>query len=281
MAVLPLGIGLSACSAGVTLLNVVTSRAGYEVLHDQPYAEGERGRYDLYVPDGADAATPMVVFLYGGSWDSGSKDIYAFLGQSLASAGIAVAIPDYRLYPEVVFPAFVEDGAAAVAAVAEAASAGEGLPAGDHPLFLMGHSAGAEIAALLAFDRRYLAREGLAQDRLAGFIGLAGPYDFLPLTEERYKRIFPEATRVASQPINFVDEKAPPMLLIAGDGDTTVDPGNTRRLGAKAAAVGASASVEILPGLSHIGVLRVLATALPFQNEQIRDSILRFIRERS
>ncbi len=171
---------------------------------------GERGTFDLYVPESATASTPVVVFFYGGGWDGGAKSIYPFVGQSLASEGFIVAIPDYRIYPEVRFPGFVEDGARAVAAVEGLVrKGGGGVPAGRHPVFLMGHSAGAQIAALLAYDGRYLAKAGASNASLAGFIGLSGPYDFLPLKEERYKRIFPPALRDASQPVRFVSAGDP------------------------------------------------------------------------
>ena len=274
-------IGASACS-GPAILNAVTSRAGYSVMKDVRYAAGERGTYDLYVPDNADATTPVVVFIYGGGWDSGSKGIYPFVGQSLASAGIIVAVPDYRVYPEVQFPGFVEDGAKAVAAVARDARDGRsGIAAGRHPLFLTGHSAGAEIAALLALDTHYLADAGVSAPHIAGFIGLAGPYDFLPLTDERYKRVFPPRLRPASQPVNFVTRTAPPMLLIAGDDDTTVLPANSLSLAAKARAAGRSVTVDIRPGVDHIGAVSALATALPISDRTIRPKILAFIKEHS
>lgn len=276
-ALLPLG---GCTAAGV--VNALTSSAGYRVEQNIRYADGPRGTLDLYVPAKAGATAPVVVFFYGGSWDSGSKDLYLFAAQALASRGIVVAIPDYRVYPEVRFPAFVEDGAKAVRFVEAAAAKGhDGLPAGRHPLFVMGHSAGAQIAALLATDERYLAREGLAPGRLAGFIGLAGPYDFLPLKEERYRQIFPEAVRAASQPVAFVDGREPPMLLIAGDADTTVDPKNTRSLAEKVERTGGQAEAMIVPGVDHIGAVSALSTALPFNDPAIRDAVVAFIRKHS
>lgn len=273
--------GLSACSSA-GLLNAVTSKADYAVTRGIRYGEGARGTYDLYVPAAVTPTSPVLVFSYGGSWDAGSKDLYLFVGQSLASEGVVVAVPDYRVYPEVTFPGFVEDSARAVAAVAAAARTGEdGIPAGRHPLFLMGHSAGAEIAALLALDTRYLTAAGLPQRPLAGFIGLAGPYDFLPLTEERYKRIFPEASRAASQPVNFVGGRMPPMLLVAGTADTTVNPKNTLSLAGKVRAAGGSVRSALYPGVDHIGALSALATALPAKEGRIRASVLAFIRDHS
>lgn len=273
---------LVGCSGGAGFLNALTGRSGYTVERDIRFSRGNRGTLDLYLPAGAGPRTPVVVFVYGGAWDSGSKDTYRFVGQSLASAGIAVAVPDYRLYPEVRFPAFVEDAAKAVAAVEKVGRTGSnGFPAGRHPLFLMGHSAGGEIAALLALDEHYLRDAGTSTTRLAGFVGLAGPYDFLPLKEERYKRVFPPATRPASQPVNFVDGSQPPMLLLAGDADRTVDPENTRSLAGRLRAAGSPVEADILPGADHIGVLSGLATALPVGDRSVRARVLAFIGKHS
>ncbi|EAU42998.1 carboxylesterase family protein [Fulvimarina pelagi HTCC2506] len=263
-------------------LNAVTSSAGYSVVEDVRYMPGARGTLDLYIPDGAQPDTPVVVFVHGGSWDTGSKDMYLFVGQSLASEGIIVAIPNYRLYPAVQFPGFVEDAARATVAVSSWAQRGEnGLPAGRHPFFLMGHSAGAEIAGLLATDGRYLTDAGGSIGALDGFVGLSGPFDFLPLTEERYKRVFPEATRAASQPVNYIDGDEPPMLLIHGGADTVVDPKNTRSLAAKARAAGIPISDHIVPGVDHTGSIKAFATALELGDRSIRADVIEFVRQRS
>ncbi len=272
---------VAGCS-GPAVLNAVTSRAGFETVRDLRYAPGERGTFDLYVPDGANATTPVIVFFHGGSWDGGSKALYPFVGQSLASAGFAVAIPNYRLYPEVVFPAFVEDGARAVAVVAELARrGGPNLPAGRHPLFLMGHSAGAQIAGLLAFDERHLRAVGLNARDINGFVGLAGPYDFLPIQEERYKRIFPQGVREASQPVRFVDGREAPALLIAGLADTTVEPRETRSMAAAIRAKGGRVEMRTYEGLDHVGAVSSLATALPLGDRALRGDVVRFLRENS
>lgn len=268
---------LSGCAAA---LNAATSGNGYSVVEDIRYMPGDRGTYDLYIPAAVTPQTPVVVFVYGGSWDSGSKDLYLFIGQSLASEGVIVAIPDYRHYPEVRFPGFIADAAKATGRIARTVRGGAyAMPGGPHPLFLMGHSAGAEIAGLLATDETWLTQEGLSTQSLAGFIGLAGPYDFLPLTEERYKLIFPQEQRAASQPINFVDGGEPPMLLIAGADDTTVDPKNTRSLAAKVRAAGGSVTATIYPGVDHLGAITAFATAIPLNDTAIRDETLDFIRK--
>lgn len=271
-----LGLWLAGCAAA---LNAATSGAGYERVSDLRYRDGDRGTYDLYVPDGASSDTPLVVFIHGGSWADGSKNIYPFLGQSLASEGVIVAIPNYRLYPAVRFPGFVEDAAAATAIISRDIERGDhGVPAGQRKIFLMGHSAGAQIAGLLATDERWLARHSFPAGGIAGFIGLAGPYDFLPLTEERYRRVFPAETRAATQPVAFVDGREPPMLLIAGEADTVVDPKNTRSLAAKARALGVAVEERMYPGVSHTGAITAFATAIPFQDDAIPAATIGFIR---
>ena len=204
---------LSGCSAA-DLLNALVPHDGYHVVSDIGYGDDPRQRLDVYIPGATTGTTPTIVFLYGGSWQSGSKDDYLFVGEAFASLGYVTVIPDYRLYPGVRYPAFLEDGAAAVAWVK--ANAGRlGVQAG--PIYLVGHSAGAYIAAMLTLDPRWLSRTGnRVCDTVAATVGLAGPYDFLPLTDPALKDIFgPRASRPQTQPINYVDGAAPPMLWSA------------------------------------------------------------------
>ncbi|CAN5120752.1 alpha/beta hydrolase [soil metagenome] len=254
------------------LLNALTSRRGYSIEAGVAYAGGPRLVLDIYTPDGAGAETPVVVWFHGGAWDSGSRAMYLFLAQALASGGVIAVLPDYRLYPEVTFPGFVEDAARAVGWTAHTVAKGR-------PLFVGGHSAGAHIAALVALDPRYLAAVGMDRDAVAGFIGLSGPYDFLPLTEDRYKAVFPEPMRAESQPIAFVDANAPPTLLLTGDGDRTVRPGNTTRLAAALRQHGRSVREIVYPGIGHLGTVAALASVLPGTKPPVRADMLAFIRE--
>jgi acetyl esterase/lipase len=240
----PLGVGILALSSpGAVQLN-----------HDVAYASGARGKLDVYAPRNPRAKASVVVFLYGGSWQSGSKALYRFVGLSLASRGFITIIPDYRLYPEVRYPAFLRDNALAVAFAKQHAADWGGDPT---RLFLIGHSAGAYNAAMLALDRRWLGEVGLDPRRdIAGMVGLAGPYDFLPLRDETLKIIFgPEHQRPDSQPINHVERRAPPLLLLAGDRDETVDPGNSTRLASAVRARGGAVLVHVCPGLGHASIL--------------------------
>ncbi|MGC8475970.1 MAG: alpha/beta hydrolase [Acetobacteraceae bacterium] len=253
----------------VDLVNRLAPRRG--VRHaEAAYGPGARGGIDLYRPADARRA-PTILFFYGGGWEDGARAMYRFVGAALAARGVACAIPDYRLFPEVRFPAFMEDAAAALAWLAA-------RPWVDRArLLVMGHSAGAQIATLLALDPRY--RRAAGAPVPAGVIGLAGPYDFLPLRTPVLQRIFgPAETWPDSQPVRFVHPDAPPMLLAAGARDRTVLPRNTRSLEAALRRVGAPVRARIYPGLGHRaligGFAEGLAPLLP-----VRRAVLGFIRE--
>jgi acetyl esterase/lipase len=244
---------LGGCSAA-GVLNAAVSRKNFTAEDGLAYGNAARQKLDVYVPDAASVAPveghgrPVVVFFYGGSWQNGSRTNYLFVGAALASRGFVTVVPDYRTWPETAFPGFVDDAAAAVRWAHDHAAEFGGDPS---RIFLMGHSAGAHIAMLLATDGRYLAAQQLDKRDISGVIGLAGPYDFLPLQDDTLKEIFPPALRAASQPINFVHGDEPPMFLAAGKGDTTVDPGNTDRLAAKLRAAGDSVEVKHYPRVGH------------------------------
>ena len=252
----------------LALLNRLAPRRGVRRT-EAAYAAGPRGGIDLYRPAGAGDA-PTVLFFYGGGWEDGSRAMYRFVGAALAARGIACAIPDYRLFPEVRFPAFMEDAAAALAWLAARPFVDPGR------LVLMGHSAGAQIATLLALDPRY--RRAAGAPAPAGVIGLAGPYDFLPLRTEVLQAIFgPAETWPDSQPVRFVGPDAPPMLLATGARDRVVLPRNTRSLAAALRRAGGLVTARVYPGLGHRaligGFAPGLGTLLP-----VRRAVLRFIR---
>jgi acetyl esterase/lipase len=251
---------LPACSVP-TVINALVPGDGYRVVHDIPYGDGPRRALDLYVPEGADGTTPMLVFFYGGGWESGEKESYLFAGQAFASRGYVTAIPDYRVYPDVIFPDFLRDGAAAVAWATRHATDYGAQPG---PVYLVGHSAGAHIAAMLTLDGQWLGEAGLSPcGAVRATAGLAGPYDFLPLKRPVLMEIFgPEATRPQSQPINFVSGSEPPMLLITGRSDTTVLPRNTENLAARIMERGGEVETLYYDGIGHIPLVGSLASPL-------------------
>ena len=241
-----------------------------EITRSIQYRQGSRGTLDVYRPRAA-APAPIVVFFYGGSWQGGTKTLYRFLGTALARRGYVAVVPDYRVYPEVRFPEFLQDGALAVRwSVDNAAWFG-----GDRSkLFLMGHSAGAYIAAMLAIDRRWLHSAGLdPTDDVSGLIGIAGPYDFLPLRDETLKIIFGGANQPATQPITHVSAGAPPALLLTGATDRVVDPGNAPRFAARLQACGNEATVVTYPRAGHFTIMAAFARPLHFLAPALRDTV--------
>lgn len=252
---------LSGCS-GIQIINALTPGWGQTGVSGLAYGAHPRQRLDLYRPADATAA-PVVVFFYGGRWQSGERGDYAFVARALAARGHVVVVPDYSLYPEVRFPAFVEDGAAAVAWVQRHVAAHGGDPG---RIVLMGHSAGAQIAALLALDPAYTRQAGAAAPLIRGLVGLAGPYDFLPLTADDLRRIFPgEAERSAAQAVRRISPAAPPMLLLHGAQDTHVAPKNLHSLANRARELGVAVETTIYPGLDHRMIVAALSLPLRFR----------------
>ena len=248
---------LAGCSAP-DLVNALTPRDGYAVRRDVAYGEDARRRLDVYVPNDAAADAPIVVFFYGGNWQSGDRGDYRFVAQAFASRGYVTVVPDYSLYPSARFPSFLQDAAAAVAWTRDNLT-GAGVA---RPIFLVGHSAGAYIAVMLTLDERWLERAGAA-GAVRAAAGLAGPYDFLPLRDPALMEIFgPEDGRPATQPINYVDGAEPPLLLIAGDADTTVRPANTLRLAARIAERGGAVETRIYEGVGHVKLVAAFASPL-------------------
>jgi acetyl esterase/lipase len=251
---------LLACSP-LTAINALSPASGADSTVDLAYGPGARNKLDVYRPANATAASPVVVFFYGGNWTSGQRRDYAFVGRALAARGIVVVIPDYRLYPEVSYPDFLDDSAQAVAWTAKQIGRYGGDPA---RVFLMGHSAGAYNAAMLALDPRWLGKQGVALSSLRGWIGLAGPYDFLPVSNPTTRPVFhfPD-TPTASQPINHADASALPALLIAARKDSLVNPArNTGGLAAKLRAHGVPVQEIYYGGVSHTTLVASLASPL-------------------
>lgn len=243
--------------SGIGVLNAIAIGLGVEVTRTIRFADGKRGLLDVYAPQGVVNA-PLVVFFYGGGWESGERADYRFAAVALAKRGFVVVVPDYRVYPEVCFPDFLTDAAKAVRWArrnAEEFGADPGL------LTLIGHSAGAYIAAMLALDRRWL--DGKSQTALAGVVGLAGPYDFLPLHSAVLDTIFaPAGDLTLSQPIVYARGDAVPMLLLSGLSDKTVRPDNSRRLSARIRMLGGEAQTKFYDRVDHATILGAFSPLL-------------------
>jgi len=258
---------LLAVSGCASLINGVTPTADLTVVRHLAYGPAPAQIEDVYAPAHA-AAAPVVVFIHGGAWQTGNPDMYAFVGAALAARGIVTVLAGYRLYPQASYPAFLQDSAQAVAFARDHAAGFGGNP---RCLFVMGHSAGAYNALMLALDRRWLAPD----IALAGAIGLAGPYDFLPLTQDDIKAVFaPAAADLPdTQPINHVSAGAPPVFLAYGTEDTTVMPRNSQALAAKLAAAGDAVTLRAYGGIDHIKLIGAFAWPLRWLAPVLADTV--------
>lgn len=233
-------------------------RGSRRVAHDVPYGPVARQHLDIYAPR-EPGCYPVVMFIYGGSWADGSRSAYSFVGRALAAQGFVTVIADYRLLPEVEYPDFLSDCALAVEWVAGNISGFGGDP---QRMALMGHSAGAYNAAMLALDPRYLADQGLL-DRVKCVVGLSGPYDFFPFDGPITLRTFGAvADPQSTQPVNHIGEHSPPMFLATGDKDTLVYPRNTVALATRLRDAGVAVEERHYAELGHPGTLMTLSLLL-------------------
>lgn len=252
------------------LVNGFSPSDHYELKSDLAYGSLARQTLDIYTPGSVSGKSPMVIFFYGGGWSDGHKEDYKFVASSLTKAGYVVIIPDYRLFPEVVFPQFVEDGASAIK---WALQHGDEYGANTNQVFLMGHSAGAHIAAMLITDQRFVAKYEIDAANFTGFVGLSGPYDFLPIKSGYLLDVFPEETRTSSQPINFVTGATPPALLVHGADDNVVRPSNSENMAKRLSEHGVDVTLKLYKGVGHAKVAVELSPPLDFTGETLTDTL--------
>ncbi len=266
-------VGLCACSPLHTFNALMPKDPGVQRIANVAYGTGPRQAMDLYRPAQRSAtALPVIVFLYGGSWNSGDRQGYEFVGRALAAKGFLVAIPDYRLVPQVHYPAFLQDNAAAVRWIAQ--------HAGDYGgqsgrVVLVGHSAGAYNAAMVAMDPRWL---GADRALVRGFVGLAGPYDFAPFVDKTVEETFAGvADQASTQPIAYAGAGSPPALLATGDRDTVVRPRNSDALARALRANGVRVERLTYPRVGHAGLITAFAAPLR-SHAEILDATAAFAR---
>lgn len=278
-ALLSLGLlspALAACSSVAAFNAVIPFDEGSSLVAEGlAYGEDPRQKLDLYAPTERKGPLPVVLFIYGGSWNSGDRGSYAFVGRALAAQGFVTAVMDYRLVPQVRFPGFVEDAALATAWLRREVAARGGDPG---RIFVMGHSAGAHIAALVAVDPRWTAAAGLRGRVYRGLVGLSGPYDFLPLDVRASIEAFGQAPDLLlTQPVNVVTRGAPPAFLGHGLEDTTVRPRNSERLAAALTAQGVAVTLKLYEGMTHAGA--IVDMTRPFRGDSpLFGDVIAFLR---
>ncbi len=250
-----------ACTPSLGAFNAVAprDRGARRAARDVAYGEGQRRKLDVYAPEGANGR-PVIVFIYGGSWNSGSKDDYAFVGAAFASRGFVTVIPDYRLVPDVRFPDFLDDCALAVRWAVDHAREYGGDPS---RIVLVGHSAGGYNAMMIGLDAHYLRDAGVEASNVRGVVGLSGPYDFLPFDVDATRNAFGQAPDLPlTQPLHFARADAPPLLLLWGEADTTVGPRNLRALAAATREAGGRVETKTYPSVNHVDIMLALSRPL-------------------
>ena len=259
---------LAAC-APVNILNGITPSGSFSKTKNVSFGDLPRQKMDIYRADEPRENAPVIVFVHGGSWDSGSKNIYKFLAEGFTQDGFDVVVPNYRLYPDVRYPVFIEDNALAVAQTAKR------FP--NRPIALMGHSAGGYNVLMLGLVPKYLEAVGVDRcSQIAGIAALSAPVGIVPLDSEPLTTIFPDRFTKSDAPLNRVSEPAPQMFLANGKYDKTVYPDNSIALGQKITQRGGNAQVKIYPKMNHIDAVKVLSRHFDGDSELKSDLVAFF-----
>ncbi len=267
-----LALVVTGCTqVGLGVANLPSKFSDVTIKKDIAYGDEDWQKLDLYIPiDAADQKKPIIVFFYGGRWTDGSKNLYPFVGDLYAKNGYIVAIADYSKYPNVKFPSFVEDGAKATAWVYKNADQYGGDA---NNLFIMGHSSGAHIGALVTADETYLKAEGLNNQIITAFAGLAGPYDFIPQADDLKDMFGPPSQYPQMTVTTFIEGNEPPKLLIWGDEDQAVWRRNIDLLSEKINEKNGRVETKIYEGVDHVGTIASLTWFLRSKAPVFKDTI--------
>mgnify|MGYP001179298479 CR=1 FL=1 len=241
------------------VLNAVTPSGTYTLERDVAYGDNPRQRFDIYHPTDKQHSA-VVVFVYGGAWEEGNKEDFEFIGQAFTRLGYTTLIPDYRVFPEVEFPDFIDDVAVAMTTFSSHQNR-------TVEFILVGHSAGAHSAAMLATDRRYL---GELQEQIIALIGLSGPYD-LPLEHERVGEKFTRVDGNEANPIELASAAHPPTLLLHGQADTVAKPAHSERYAERLQKLDVAVETHFYPRIRHVDMVASLASPLRFWSSAYTD----------
>ena len=262
---------LAGCSA-TQAINALVPSDTYRLTPDVAYGPQVRQRLDVYQPKTEPPAGgfPVVVFFYGGGWHMGDRAQYRFMGEALAANGMVAMVADYPLYPQVSYPDFLPDCAKAVVYALNESARFSGNP---RRVVVMGHSAGAYNAAMIALDPRWLGQQGHRASELAGWIGLAGPYDFIPIIDPQTRLIFhhPQVPP-ESQPIRYINGKAPRTFLGVAKKDKEVNPErNSAQLAEKLKAAGVPVDFQRYDHVGHVSLVGSFAQPLRWLSPALKD----------
>lgn len=269
--------------SALAIVNGITSSGGVGVSKDILYGDEPLQDLDIYYPkplaqamEKQSAITktyPMVVFVYGGSWENGSKEEYAFVGQSLAQAGYVTAVINYRKAPEHVYPDYVEDTAKAIAwSYKNAAS----FHADPQRLAVVGHSAGAFNAVAAIANEDFLAPYGVKPKDIRAVIGIAGPYSYDFRKFDSATAFAPDATPDEVMPDRHIKGEQPPYLFLTAEKDKLVYDTNTINMTKALKARGVMVENGEIKGASHATSIGAMAPPLRWVND-VRAQVVTYL----
>lgn len=248
-----------------------TLEAGVVKLGDDvAYGAGERFKLDVYAPQNPEGDAPVVVFLYGGAWKQGSKADYPFIGHAFAARGFVTVVPDYRLVPEVQYPAFLDDNATAIKWVEDNIARYGG---DKNRVFLAGHSAGAYNAVMLGMDRAYLRDAGVTIP-IRAVVGLSGPYAVYPFEFKELQDAFGNVDNPQlTQPINLPTDETVPLFLATGDVDLIVSAQNTLLMQEKLLTDNRAVEARVYESLGHMELVMALSNVWRWRTPLLDDIV--------
>ncbi|MEM7570855.1 MAG: alpha/beta hydrolase, partial [Pseudomonadota bacterium] len=261
---------LAQCSP-TDVLNAVTPTKSIKSIETHSYGPEPRQALDVYAPASPKDGAPVLVFFYGGSWESGEKGDYKFVAEAFTSAGYTAVLPDYRVYPEVIYPTFLEDAASAVAWTTKR------FP--QRPIALIGHSAGGHIALMLGLDTPFLGQANVARcETIVATAALSAPVGIMPLKREPYISIFPDRMTAKDAPLRNVSAKTAPVLLMTGLKDTSVLPANSEKIAAALTDAGAEVQLTTYPDMKHADTAKYLSHFFD-EDASLRADLLTFLEQ--
>lgn len=254
----------------------VLLRSHFQVTRDVRYDSGARHLLDVYRPKAhGQQAAPVVVFLYGGRWQRGSKEEYRLVGDAVTRRGFVAVMPDHRLYPEVQFPAWVDDAARVVRWVRDSIRGYGGDPS---RIFVVGHSSGAHTVAILALDDQYLLRAGVTRDAVRGYVSMSGPVGTVWTDPDVQALMGPSERWPTTYPLDLATGGKQPLLLIHGREDRTVLPMNSVRLADRIRQRGGCSRAIVYRRRGHSAI--AIAFAVPrFGIAPVLDDVVAFMRD--
>lgn len=269
--------------SALAVVNGITANGGVGVSKDILYGDKPLQDLDIYYPkplaqamkaeSAIDKSYPMVVFVHGGSWESGSKEEYAFVGQSLAQAGYVTAVINYRKAPENVYPDYVKDAAQAIAWSHNNAKSFHADP---NRLAVIGHSAGAFNAVAAVANEDFLAPYGMKPKDLGAVIGIAGPYSYDFRQYDSATAFGTNATPDEVMPDRQIKGEQPPYLLLTAEKDKVVHITNAIKMTEALKAAGVNVETGEIKGASHATSIGAMAPPLRWVND-VRAQVLTYL----